>query len=280
MASQRPLEQIRREARTAERAPHLRKKNIVPTDQIDALDDIGIGGAYHHDGPYEATLASRNRDKRYAPVEAVKETNRMAIQATPDERIRDSLIHHVPLHGTAEIPPGGVDMFGRVMDYEEGADVMRDADAPGGAYRRYEGRVSSEFSWARSIQRSINKSGLPETTHADKYLLLKKPYHPDDLKGKGEPSFTIERDEKQRKRRHAKSQSQAPGYYEMQPQASRPAHKNGDVLVRQRSKSSSTYDAPAYPHDAGISRSLSTSQRISGGIKRRFGSLHRHNDVA
>lgn len=134
----RPLDQIRRETRAANRAPHLRKQNFARADQIDALDNVGFGGAYHHGGPYDATLASRNRDKRYAPVEAVKETNMMALRATPKERIQDSLRHHVPLHGTAEVPPGMTDAFGRVMDFEEGADLMREPDAPGGAYKRYD----------------------------------------------------------------------------------------------------------------------------------------------
>lgn len=139
--AERPLEAIKRATKAADRAPHLRKKNIARTDPIDVLDDTGLG-AYHHDGPYDATLASRNNDKRYAPVEAVKYGNSEALKATPRENVVDSLERHVPLQGTASIPPGHRDMSGRVMQYEEGADLMREEDAPGGAYRRWDHVVS------------------------------------------------------------------------------------------------------------------------------------------
>lgn len=74
--------------------------------------------------------------------------------------------------------------IGRRMSYEEGADVMREADAPGGAYRRYD--------------------------HV--------PYHPKDYKGKGEPSYTIERHAKEQKQlqRQMGSKDSGPAY-EMQP---------------------------------------------------------------
>lgn len=274
MESARPLEQIKRETRAANRAPHLRKKNFTGTDQIDVLDNVGIGGAYHHDGPYDATLASRNRDKRYAPVEAVKETNMEALRATPYERIQDSLKHHVPLHGTAEVPSGMSDGFGRVMEYQEGADLMRETDAPGGPYARYD--------------------------HV--------PYHPQDYKGKGEPSFTIERDHKARKHGKSKSTSSAghgANVYEMQPRASasgrdqhpqqqpfytdEPAHtKTGSrtTTTRQRSSSSgafgSSHRAQGSQHNSessGLGRSASTSKRLSGGLKRTLGSLRRRHNA-
>ncbi|KAH7027436.1 uncharacterized protein B0I36DRAFT_364639 [Microdochium trichocladiopsis] len=266
MAPARPLEQIKRETKAANRAPHLRKQNFTGTDQIDMLDDVGIGGAYHHDGPYDATLASRNRDKRYAPVEAVKETNMAALRATPRERIQDSLKHHVPLSGTAEVPPGMTDRFGRVLDFEEGDDLMRDSDAPGGPYARYE--------------------------HV--------PYHPEDLKGKGEPSFTIERDRKARKHAKSKSMGSANGtnVYEMQPQAGRASAsgreqhpgevgrgaKNGTTpITRQRSSSSGAFPSNSRSSPLGasgsgdLSRRASTSKRLSGGLKRTFGSLRRRH---
>ncbi|KAI0466599.1 hypothetical protein F4859DRAFT_518855 [Xylaria cf. heliscus] len=160
MSAPRPLEQIKRDTKAANRAPHLRKANQTRPDQIDALDDIAPGGIWHHDGPFEAALASRNRDARYAPLAAVAEGNRAALRATPAVNVADAVTRHVPLQGTSTVPPGGVDYTGNVMDYEEGADLMREPDAAGGAYKRYE--------------------------HVQ--------YHPDDLKGKGEPSFTIERD--------------------------------------------------------------------------------------
>jgi hypothetical protein len=137
MATERPLDQIRRDTKKAHRAPHLRKHSMVPVDVIDSLDTISIGGPYHHEGPYDATLAPRNRNRKYAPVEAVREGNLAALRATPQEHIMDSLSRHVPLQGTATIPPGHKDFVGRTMDYEEGADLMREPDAGGGAYRRW-----------------------------------------------------------------------------------------------------------------------------------------------
>ncbi|KAI0446427.1 hypothetical protein F4803DRAFT_503500 [Xylaria telfairii] len=160
MSVPRPLEQIKRETKAANRAPHLRKANQTRPDKIDALDNVIPGAIYHHDGPFDAALASRNRDARYAPLAAVKEGNRAALKATPAVNVVDAVTRHVPLQGTAAVPPGEVDYTGNIMDYEEGADVMREPDAPGGAYKRYE--------------------------HVQ--------YHPDDLKGKGEPSYTIDRD--------------------------------------------------------------------------------------
>jgi len=136
--SHRPLDIIKREVRTADKAPHLRQKTTRVTDTIDSLDSSAVGGAYHHGGPYDATLAARNMNKLYSPVEALRESNNEAIKATPPEFINDSLTKHVPLQGTATVPPGMTNMGGRVMDYEEGADLMREADAPGGAYRRYD----------------------------------------------------------------------------------------------------------------------------------------------
>jgi hypothetical protein len=143
--SHRPLETIKQEQRAAMRAPYLHNpRHRQPADTIDSLDHTGVVDApYHHEGPYDATLASRNRKKRYSPLDAVKDSNEEAIKATPREYIQDSLTKHVPLQGTAVVPPGMRDMSGRTMEYEEGADLMRESDAPGGAYKRYEGIVSN-----------------------------------------------------------------------------------------------------------------------------------------
>ncbi|KAI1392720.1 uncharacterized protein F4822DRAFT_391895 [Hypoxylon trugodes] len=232
--SERPLDAVKRASKKADRAPHLRKKNQTGMDTIDVLDETGFGGAYHHDGPYDATLASRNRDKRYAPVEAVKYGNQEALKATPRENVVDSLERHVPLQGTATIPPGARDYGGRVMNYEEGADLMREADAPGGAYKRWD-----------NVK-----------------------YHPNDLKGKGEPSYTIEEDQKKQKR--MQNQTLHPsGVYEMQPTARTSGRndKDDDVVVRQRSTSLGS---------AGTSSPK--GKRLSDGIKRRIGSLRRKHD--
>lgn len=143
--SHRPLAMIKREHRAADRAPHLHNhRRQQPSDTIDTLDVSGPvpGVVYHHDGPFDATMKERNRNKNYAPVEAVKYTNMEALKATPAEYVQDSLQKHVPLQGTAVVPSGMADMSGRRMHYEEGADLMREEDAAGGAYKRWDGVVS------------------------------------------------------------------------------------------------------------------------------------------
>jgi len=97
-----------------------------------------IGAKYHHEGPYDAALLSRNTDYKSSPVEAVRGTNEEAIKATPPEKIQDSLKRHIPLDGTAIVPPGERDQLGRGYDYEEGTDMMREN---GGNYRRWPGMV-------------------------------------------------------------------------------------------------------------------------------------------
>ena len=135
--SHRPLDQLRKEANAATRAPHLKKRHMPGADAIDVLDRT-FEGAYHHEGPYDATLLARNTSYQSSPVEAVRNTNNEALKATPRENIKDSLDRHVPLQGTAIIPPGMAGLDGRTMQYEEGADLMREPDAPGGAYKRWE----------------------------------------------------------------------------------------------------------------------------------------------
>lgn len=119
----------------------MKKKHLPGADLIDSLDS-SMDQLYHHEGPYDATLLSRNTRKDYSPLEAVKNSNAEALKATPKEHIRDALDRHVPLQGVAIVPPGYRNMSGEVMDYEEGTDLMRDQDAPGGAYKRWEGVVS------------------------------------------------------------------------------------------------------------------------------------------
>lgn len=140
--SHRPLDQLRKEAKTANRSPHLKRNQIPGADIIDSLDDSVVGGKYHHGGPYDATLMSRNTNYQTSPVAALENSNAEAIKATPKEYVRDSLTKHVPLQGTSVIPPGVTGWDGNVMDYQEGADLMRESDAPGGAYKRWDGVVS------------------------------------------------------------------------------------------------------------------------------------------
>jgi hypothetical protein len=139
--SHRPLELLRKQTKAADRSSHLKKKHIPDTDLVDSLDNTVMGMVYHHGGPYDATLLARNTDYLSSPVAAVSETNAEALKATPKECIRDSLRNHVPLQGTAVIPPGTRDFSGCEMRYEEGSDLMRE-DGEGGAYKRWPGIVS------------------------------------------------------------------------------------------------------------------------------------------
>jgi len=149
--SHRPLDVLRRQARAADRAPHLKKKHILGADIIDNLDQSFGGVAYHHGGPYDATLLARNISSEISPVAAVKETNAEALRATPKEYVRDALDKHMPLQGTAVIPPGGYDLSGKKMEYEEGADLMREESAEGGAYKWWPGMVcASDYLYGSS----------------------------------------------------------------------------------------------------------------------------------
>lgn len=242
--SHRPLDQIRREVKAANRAPHLKKKHMPGADTIDILDASVIGGAYHHEGPYDATLLARNTSHVSSPVDAVRESNAEAIRATPREHIRDALDRHVPLQGTASIPPGMAGMDGRTMQYEEGTDMMRETNAGGGAYKR----------WADV-----------------KYL-------PDDYKGKGEPSYSLEKALKSHNQKdHRRIMSDGNSAYEMQPSKSRPE------ASRQRSASGSHADlnkptgsSLKYSEfEDGMRRSNTTGRRVGEGLRKRFGTLRK-----
>ncbi|KAK4229725.1 protein pal1 [Podospora fimiseda] len=244
--SHRPLAMLQREHRTADRAPHLHnRRRQQPSDTIDFLDHSGPipGATYHHGGPFDPAMKERNTNPFYSPVAAVQLTNSLAIKATPAEYIQDSLVKHVPLQGTAVIPPGMKDMSGRTMDYEEGADLMREKDAPGGAYKRWDG--------------------------------IK--YRDDDLKGKGEPWFSQDQADKERK---AKGKNMASGMaYEMQPQKSR---QTGQDVGTVRKRSVSNADnaagkstAPEFVEGGGLRRANSTGKTggFTQSLKKRLGSI-------
>ncbi|KAL6702042.1 hypothetical protein J3F84DRAFT_356550 [Trichoderma pleuroticola] len=232
--SHRPLDIIINDTRAADRRRRHRPR-VSETDIIDALDTIG--GMYHHGGPYDATLRSRNLDPRTSPVAAVQESNMAALRATPREYVMDSLRHHVPLQGTSTIPSGDYDYRGSRMSYEEGADLMREPDAPGGPYKR----------WADTK------------------------YHPDDLKGKGEPSFSLERALKEKKR----AKDGEPDEIEMQTGLhSRNRHSKSkhqrSISVALHGSSSATGNAY---NNSELERRNSTGKKISDSLKRRWGSI-------
>lgn len=114
---------------------------MVGADSIDMLDNIGPASAYHHEGPYDATLLARNSSYTSSPVEAVRGSNHEALRATPKEMIKDSVTRHRPLDGTALYPPGVMDPYGRTLSYQEGPNMMIDGQPEGGAYRRWSGVV-------------------------------------------------------------------------------------------------------------------------------------------
>jgi len=241
--NERPLDTIRKQSKAAHRSPHLRKKHTPPADTIDVLDR-SFGVAYHHEGPYDATLLSRNLNPKSSPIEAVRGSNEEALRATPRENIRDALDRHMPLQGTAVIPPGEEDYSGRRMSYEEGADLMREPDAPGGAYKRW-----------------------PDMK-----------YHPDDLKGKGEPSYTVERAlKKDDQPSHKRIVSDGNSVYEMQTPRPATFSRMGNSPSRRlrRLRSQSDNDAE---------RAMNTDSRLKGmtartsGIANGSGSGRENND--
>jgi|ERR1700761_2498725 len=135
--SHKPLAMLKADAKAAHRSPHLKRRSIPVVDTIDALDTVP-GGGYHHEGPFDATLASRNLNSLTSPVAAVAESNAKALEATPPEMIRDAVNGHRPLDGVAQVPPGERDPQGRLYDYEE-KNLMTDE---GGDLGRWRGLVS------------------------------------------------------------------------------------------------------------------------------------------
>ena len=150
--SHRPLDMLRQNDLRAHRSPHLRRRHHSGADSIDALDDV-FGRAYHHEGPYDAASLARNLEPKYAPLAAVTGSNREALKATPREKVKDSIDRHYPLDGTAVVPPGYTDRYGRHFNYAEGTDMMREGNPEGGAYRRWPGMVcNDDFSPLSNIE--------------------------------------------------------------------------------------------------------------------------------
>jgi hypothetical protein len=140
--SHQPLEQVIKDNKKAHRSPHLNKRHLPGPDTVDRLDPAIGGKAYHHEGPYDAALLARNTSYKSSPVAALEETNAEALKATPKENIKDSVERHKPLDGTAYVPSGMQDRFGRTYQYEEGADLMHEDGPDGPGYKRWAGKVS------------------------------------------------------------------------------------------------------------------------------------------
>lgn len=218
-----PLDMLKKDNRAAHRSPHLRKHHQPLPDQVDVLDKSAP--KYHHEGPYDAALLVRNSSYESSPVAALKLTNSEAIKATPKDKIKDSLHGHRPLDGTATVPPGQRDAFGQLYEYEEGADLQRE---PGADYKRW-----------------------PDLQ-----------YHPNDLKGKGEPSYSIE---KALKEHEAAKERHGAGDKEFElAERPRPTEE-----VNVAAASGQNYG------DWERERRSGHTHKLSDGIKRRVGSLRK-----
>ena len=228
--SHRPLDQLAREKAIADKSRHVTKKHQIRPDTIDNLDTVGAG-AYHHSGPYDATLLARN-NTRDSPLAALKDSNAETLKATPRENVLDSVRGHRPLDGVAVYPPGSIDrLTGQIYDYEQGENMMIDNNPGGGAYKRYPG-----------LQ-----------------------YHPDDIKGKGEPSYSMEKSLKD-----AKISDEKDGEH-------RKDMADGIEMTSHRSRQSSARIS-IDEDGSGVRRSGSFSKRLSdggAGLKKRIGSLRR-----
>jgi hypothetical protein len=148
----------------------------------------------------------------------------------------DSLRGHRPLDGVAAYPPGSVDrLTGQRYDYEQGENMMIDNNPEGGAYKRYPGLE----------------------------------YHPDDIKGKGEPSYSIEKALKEHK-----ISDEGDHRKEM---------ADGIEMTSQHRRSGSARIS-VDGDESDVKRSGSLSKRLSGGgagLKKRIGSLRKkvqHNE--
>lgn len=231
-----PLAMLEHDNQAAMRSPHLKRHHIPRPDTVDQLDDAAFG-QYHHEGPYDAALFVRNTSYRNSPVAATGGMTQEALKATPKDKIKDSLNDHRPLDGTSIVPPGMQDQFGDVYNYEEGADLMRDPMAEGGPYRR-----------------------MPGVT-----------YLPEDLKGKGEPSYSIEKALKDHEKIEGEAKTE-PGSIELveRPRDTSSAHRRNDSA--EHASGSQTYADWEQSHNHSQTGGLA---RMSGELKRRVGSLRR-----
>ncbi|GAB7364437.1 hypothetical protein MBLNU230_g4978t1 [Neophaeotheca triangularis] len=247
--SNQPLEILRRDSKKAHRSPHLRKQHQPGADMIDRLDPAIGGAAYHHEGPFDAALLARNTSYKSAPLAAVESSNQEAINATPKEVIKDAIKGHKPLDHVADVPPGQPDQFGRVYDYEEGTDMMREGATTNAGYKRWPGTD----------------------------------YDQDDLAGKGEPAYSLDKALQAHKisdsgemelqdRSHLKKEHREAGQ-KGKLDARDPVEIAGDDGAYADLQHANDRDLPN-SSAGGIGRSGS----LKAGLKRRIGSLRHRKD--
>lgn len=191
-----PLPELKTKSRVPDASLGVSRESS-PLESIRSSLDLN-GVSFYQGGPYDAVLPRRNIDVRYSPLAAVHDSNMEALRATPQHHIKDCLKRHLPLQGTATVPSGGVDMHGNIMEYEEGADLMREPDAAGCAYKRWDNLVSIPICPNSSMRKTMKTN----TNNQD--------YNPQDLKGKSEPQFSIDKAKKAEKLRKRGASKEAP----------------------------------------------------------------------
>ena len=262
--SHRPLDMLKRDHRVADRAPHLPNHHRQqPSDVIDSLDHTGPvpDATYHHDGPFDPTMKARNVKPKYSPVEAVKDSNMEALKATPVDYLKDALDKHVPLQGTAVVPPGEQDLAGRTMRYKEDRIVSLTCHTPASIHNLHE----------------------------------LQPYLQDNWKVKSEASLAVEREDRDRKGKRVLRKpvfgSSSAIAIEMQPPCSTGRKTDSDTYVRHQSVSNFDQPPPpppkdspddfiSYPIHGNIHRRNTTGRSLAESIRRRFGSLRRRKAPA
>ena len=225
---------LKQDTKAAHRSPHLRKGHQVGADSVDRLDNLTGLPTYHHEGPYDATLLARNISHTSSPLEAVSGTNAEALKATPREMVKDSVEKHRPLDGVAMVPPGISDQHGNTYNYNEGTDMMIEGNPEGGAYKRWPGV---------------------------KYL-------PEDLKGKGEPSYSLEKALKEHKAHGTKMSEGNPQNIEM----TTPAQQRRPVST-ESSPMAAGGNAAGEQNYADWEGDLKRSGSGAETLRKRFGSM-------
>lgn len=238
--SHRPLDTLTKEKHRADRARQTSRKHHIQPDTIDSLDRVG-GATYHHGGPYDATLFARNNSSS-GPLGALRDSNAETLKATPPEKIIDSVRRHRPLDGVASYAPGEMDRTtGHRYEYREGDNMMIDGNPAGGAYKRWPG-----------VQ-----------------------YHPDDIKGKGEPSYSIEKALKD----HGGDDDTGRKYRDQPEQAGMEmkthSHSHSQPHSRQASGNTGSL-AGVFDETEGTGSGVRRSGSLSQGLKKRWDGVKRH----